>query len=159
MGAVAQCPNSSSTTVILGQEDCGDAKHGEVNAKGDCENIVLEDSEDEETEVAKVPEEQLPKKILKEELVTKKNLKPKRTTVGETWVVGERSRRSSGDQRSRKKPQKYIESSDSENDLDGVIDSNESEEEKKKKQPKTKKVSLKKPDRIQADKNPTATRI
>jgi len=160
--AVAQCPNSSSTTVILGQEDCGDAKHGEVNAKGDCENIVLEDSEDEETEVAKVAEEQLPKKILKEELVTKKNLKPKRTTVGETWVVGERSRRSSGDQRSRKKPQKYVESSDSENDMDGVIDSNESdeefEEEKKKKQSKAKKAPLKKPNKIQVDKNSATSR-
>ena len=123
---------------------------------------MLEDSEDEETEVAKVAEEQLPKKILKEELVTKKNLKPKRTTVGETWVVGERSRRSSGDQRSRKKPQKYVESSDSENDLDGVIDSNESdeefEEENKKKQSKAKKAPLKKPNKIQVDKNSATSR-
>jgi len=163
--AVAECPNSSSTTVILGEEESGgDGKNnGEVSAKGDCENIVLEDTDDEETEVAKVVEEQLPKKNLREDLVIKNNSKPKRTIVGETWVVGERSRRSSGDQRSRRKPQKYVESSDSENDLDGVIDSNESdeefEEEKKKKQPKTKKVSLKKPDRIQADKNPTASRI
>jgi len=161
--AVAQCPNSSSTTVILAEEDGGDAKNdGEVNAKGDCENIVLEDSEDEETEVAKVLEEKLPKKILNQELLPKKNSKPKRTTVGETWVVGERSRRSSGDQRSRKKPQKYVESSDSENDLDSVIDGNESDEEfkeeKKMKQSKAKKVPLKKPEKIQVDKNSAASR-
>jgi len=165
--AVPHCPNSSSTTVILGEEEGGEANAkigGEVEAKGDCENIVLEDSEDEkETEVAKVVEEQMPKKLPKEEQLPKKNSKPKRTTVGETWVVGERSRRSSGDQRNRKKPQKYVESSDSENNLDGVIDSDESdeefEEEKKKKQSKTKKAPLKKPNRIQEVKNYAASRI
>ena len=160
--AVAKCPNSSSTTVVLGEEDRGEVEAkdgGEVNAKGDCENIVLEDSEeDEETEVVKVVQEQLPRKNLKEEPVAEKNSKPKRTTVGETWVVGERSRRSSGDsdKRSRKKPQKYVESSDSENDLDGVIDSDESDEEfeeiKKKKQAKTKQAPSKRPNKIQAGK-------
>ena len=164
--AVAHCPNSSSTTVILGEEDGGEenAKIGEVNAKGDCENIVLEDSEDEkETEVAKVVEEQLPQKLPKEEQLPKKNSKPKKTTVGETWVVGERSRRSSGDQRSRKNPRKYVESSDSENDQDGVIDSDESDEEfeeaKRKMQSKNKKVPLKKPNRIQAVKHSATGRL
>jgi len=166
--AVAKCPNSSSTTVVLGEEDGGEVEAkdcGEVNAKGDCENIVLEDSEDdEETEVAKVVQEQLPKKSSMEESMTKKNSKPNRTTVGETWVVGERSRRFSGDfdKRSRKKPQKYVESSDSENDLDGVIDSDESDEEfeeiKKKKQPKTKQVPSKKPNKIQAGKKSATSR-
>ena len=48
---VAKCPNSSSTTVVLGEEDGGEVEAkdcGEENAKGDCENIVLEDSEDDE---------------------------------------------------------------------------------------------------------------
>merc|ERR1712130_972141 len=142
-------------TIILSEED---SKHGgEADAKGDRENIVLEDSNDEETEVV---EEQLPKKNLEEKLMTKQNSKPKRTTLGETWVVGERGRRSSGEQRSRKKPQKYVESSDSENDLDGLIDSDEEfEEQTKKKKSKAKKVPLKKPDRIQTDQNSDASSV
>merc|ERR1712112_67849 len=102
-----------------------------------------------------------PKKNLEEELLTKQNSKPKRTTLGETWVVGERGRRSSGDQRSRKKPQKYVESSDSENDLDGLIHSYEEfeEQKKKKKQSKPKKVPLKKPDKIQTNKNSDASSV
>merc|ERR1719447_1163585 len=90
----------------------------------------------------------MPQKLPMEEQLPKKNSKPKRTTVGETWVVGERS---------SKNPRKYVESSDSENDQDGVLDSDESDEEfeeaKRKMQSKNKKVPLKKPNRIQAVKH------
>ena len=166
--AASHCPNSSSTTVIL-SEDGGEVNgkdgggvnvkdSGEVNAKGDCENIVLEDSEDEEaekeTEIAKVVEERLP---------MKKNSKPKRSAACEAWVVGEGNKRSSGDseKRIRKKPLKYVESSDSENDFDGTINSDETdeefEEEKKRKKTKPSKAPLKKPNKTQATENSAAS--
>ena len=80
----------------------------------------------------------------------------------EAWVVGERNKRSSGDseKRTRKKPLKYVESSDSENDFDGMVDSDETdeefEEEKKRKKTKPGKAPLKKPNKTQTTENSAA---
>ena len=133
--APAHCPNSASTVVL---DDEGE----EVEEKGDRENILLEDSEgdEKETEIA---------------MDVKKLNKSKKS---ETWIVGEsRGRRSSGDceKRNRRRPKKYVESSDSEDDLEGVINSDESDEEfeEKKKKSKPKKCSSKMPIKSPANRN------
>jgi len=133
--APAHCPNSASTVVL---DDEGE----EVEEKGDREDILLEDSEgdEKETEIA---------------MDVKKLNKSKKS---ETWIVGEsRGRRSSGDceKRNRRRPKKYVESSDSEDDLEGVINSDESDEEfeEKKKKSKPKKCSSKMPIKSPANRN------
>jgi len=133
--APAHCPNSASTVVL---DDDGE----EVEERGDREDILLEDSEgdEKETEIA---------------MDVKKLNKSKKS---ETWIVGEsRGRRSSGDceKRNRRRPKKYVESSDSEDDLEGVINSDESDEEfeEKKKKSKPKKCSSKMPIKSPANRN------
>jgi len=133
--APAHCPNSASTVVL-------DDDVEEVEERGDREDILLENSEgdEKETEIA---------------MDVKKLNKSKKS---ETWIVGEsRARRSSGDceKRNRRRPKKYIESSDSEDDLEGVINSDESDEEfeEKKKKPKPKKAGSKMPIKSPAYRN------
>merc|ERR1719357_1720992 len=131
----AHCPNSASTVVL---DDDGE----EVEERGVREDILLEDSEgdEKETEIAKD---------------VKKLNKSKKS---ETWIVGEsRARKSSGDceKRNRRRPKKYIESSDSEDDMEGVINSDESDEEfeEKKTKPKPKKAGSKMPIKSPANRN------
>lgn len=133
--APAHCPNSASTVVL-------DDDKEEVEERGDREDILPEDSEgdEKETEIA---------------MDVKKLNKSKKS---ETWIVGEnRARRSSGDceKRNRRRPKKYVESSDSEDDLEGVINSDESDEEfeEKKKKSKPKKCSSKMPIKSPANRN------
>ena len=130
----------SAETIILdvegGKEEVEDKEDEIGQARKKTKVLESEDEMCEETEVVRE----------KVEVANKPNRGKEWKKVEELWVVGSRFRNSSGDseKRTRKKPKKYVESSDSENGGDGFIASDESDddfEESKKKKPKTKKKS------------------